>query len=137
MVLFACVDDRNGMLFGGRRQSKDRVVRARILEVCGDNTLWMSSYSASQFESDKRIVADDAYAAQVGVNDACFIEDGDWPATDASTIVLYHWNRCYPADKHFPFDPLHYGYTLVSSIDFEGFSHETITEKRYEKEVIA
>ena len=35
MILIACVDDNLGMLFNNRRQSMDRVLRARLLKLCG------------------------------------------------------------------------------------------------------
>ena len=33
MILIACVDDNLGMLFNNRRQSMDRVLRARLLKL--------------------------------------------------------------------------------------------------------
>lgn len=134
MILFVCVDDQNGMLFGGRRQSKDRVLRARMLEACGKHPLKMSPYSAAQFEENGAVVADNAYAVNVCENDACFVEDGDFPVLAPQTIVLYRWNRRYPADRYAPLDTLLKGYRLVSSQDFAGSSHERITEEYYEKE---
>ena len=49
MIIIACVDQRNGMLFNRRRQSQDRVLRQHILEETADSQLWMNPYSARQF----------------------------------------------------------------------------------------
>ena len=50
MKLIFCVDENNGMMFMDKRQSQDRVLRKRILEIVGKNKLWMSKYSSEQFD---------------------------------------------------------------------------------------
>ena len=35
MKIIVCVDNQNGMMFNHRRQSQDRVLRKRILELTG------------------------------------------------------------------------------------------------------
>lgn len=134
MTLIVCVDNGGGMMFGGRRQSCDRALRERMLEVYRGKALWMSPYSAAQFEDRAPVTADADYADKVQAGDACFVEDGACPNVPPSTILLYRWNRRYPADRLFSFDPAKEGYTLISSVDFAGFSHERITEECYEKE---
>ncbi len=134
MLLIACLDDNNGMMFGTRRQSKDRVLRAHMLDVCADKVLWMTPYSAAQFEKDARVQADADYIGKMQAQDACFLEDGAFPTEPPSALLLYRWNRRYPADRYFPFDPLEAGYRLVSSEEFAGSSHERITADYYEKE---
>ncbi len=134
MLWFACIDDNKGMMFGSRRQSKDRVLRAHMLAACEGRTLWMSTYSAAQFEDGAAVRADDRYAEKMQEGDACFIENGDFPAALPQTLILYHWNRRYPADTYFPFDPLDVGYRLISTEEFVGSSHDNITVERYEKE---
>lgn len=134
MLLIVCLDDNGGMMFGARRQSKDRVLRERMLAQTAGKALWMSPYSAAQFEQGAAITADAAYIDKVKAGDACFVEDGAFPAEKPAAILIYRWNRRYPADKYFPFDPLQNGYRLVSSVDFVGSSHDRITADRYEKE---
>ena len=41
MKIIVCVDNQNGMMFNHRRQSQDRVLRKRILELTGGEKLWM------------------------------------------------------------------------------------------------
>ena len=43
MIIMVCVDDNNGMMFNKRRQSQDRVLRQRMLELAGEKKLWMLS----------------------------------------------------------------------------------------------
>ena len=39
MIVMVCVDDKNGMMFNKRRQSQDRVLRQRMLELAGEKKL--------------------------------------------------------------------------------------------------
>lgn len=49
MILIAVVDDRNGMMFNKRRQSKDSVLQERILTMAENGRLWMNTYTYRQF----------------------------------------------------------------------------------------
>ena len=51
MIVFVCLDDNNGMMFGGRRQSRDRVVIQDILAQCECSRLWIDEYSAKSIPS--------------------------------------------------------------------------------------
>ena len=133
MKLIFCLDDRNGMMFNQRRQSQDRILRARILSYLGDSRLFMSEYSAKQFEKSDNIVVNDKYLKKAKANDFCFIEDGDFDLGNADEIIIYRWNRHYPADKYFTANISSLGFELYSSEDFEGSSHEKITEEKYKK----
>ena len=132
MNLIVCLDERNGMMFNHRRQSQDRVLRERVLSIV-PGKLYMSAYSAKQFGENDRIIADDDYAMHAGEDDFCFAEDGDISLANVKTIIIYRWNRHYPADKRFDFDIEAMGYTLVSTEDFIGYSHPVITEQIYRK----
>ena len=52
MKIIVCVDNQNGMMFNHRRQSQDRVLRKRILELTGGKKLWMNAYSQKQFTGE-------------------------------------------------------------------------------------
>ena len=39
MNIIVCLDDKNGMMFNKRRQSQDRVLRQRMLELAGEKKL--------------------------------------------------------------------------------------------------
>lgn len=133
MRLIVCLDDRNGMMFGGRRQSQDCVLRARVMELTRGQTLYMSEYSAKQFADCDGFVADNDYRSRAKVGDACFLEDGDVSLDGVAELVIYRWNRHYPSDKKFPYDPEACGFKRVSTADFAGKSHEKITEDVYKR----
>lgn len=134
MIMIACVDDRLGMMFHHRRQSQDRVLRDRILDLTIDNTLWMSSYSAKLFADQRHpgIKVEDNYLALAGTGHYCLTEDVDpFPyAAKIEKIILYHWNCRYPADQYFMI-PVKEQWRLVAREDFAGSSHKKITEEVY------
>ena len=129
MILAVCVDDKMGLSFSGRRQSKDSEVRRRLLALSGGR-LRMSEYSARQFEEDVSSGADWLSGAENG--DWCFAEDTSYQrcADAIEQIVLFRWNRHYPADEHFRFPGK---WALVHSEEFPGTSHDKITMEVYEK----
>ena len=134
MKLAVCLDDKNGMMFGKRRQSMDRLLRQDLLEMTAGATLWMSPYSAKQFtESADHIAVDADFLRKAAPEDWCFVEDSDIEeiASSVTKVAIYRWNRLYPADKRFPANLFSDRWTLESSKDFPGSSHEKITLEVY------
>lgn len=134
MIVVICVDDKNGMMFNNRRQSQDRELRKTILEETKENKLWMNSYSYKQFKEDdsSNIIIDDKFLIKAELGDYCFVEDVDIrPYVDyIEKIILFRWNRNYPADFYFDVDMSEW--KLVSTKEFVGNSHAKITEEIYE-----
>lgn len=135
MIIMTVVDDHGGLCFNQRRQSQDWKLRQRMLEIAGARGIWMDSYSASMFteEADRIHTADD-FLEQAGCGDFCFVEDkAVLPYADRiEQIILFRWNRAYPADMYFDIT-LDSPWKLQESHDFSGFSHDTITEEVYVK----
>lgn len=129
MILALCVDDRLGMSFGGRRQSKDSAVRQRLWALSGGN-LRMTEYSARQFEETVYSGADHLSGAKNG--DWCFVENGEYEGYSGAVekIILFRWNRHYPSDLQFRFPGK---WALASAEDFPGSSHDKITMEIYER----
>lgn len=131
MILFACVDDGMGMMFNHRRQSSDRILRIRMLSIAAGHKFWMNQYTASQFDADDNVSVSENPLEEAGSGDFCFVENIH--AADAAgrieKIYLYRWNRAYPSDFKFDIDLSEY--TLQSTVDFAGSSHEKITEEVY------
>ena len=120
MVLIACLDDKNGMSFGGRRQSRDRVVCERILSLSKENRVFMKRYSAKLFPTGNAAVCPcEELAFATGTPGYCFVEIDDVDALLASAdeVILYRWNRTYPADRYFPTEILQDGWTLICKND--------------------
>lgn len=133
MVLVICVDDKGGMAFNGRRQSMDKLLRADLLQTVGEAPLWMSPYSAKQFDpAPANLRAAEDFLDRAGKGEYCFAEFPPLaPVLDrAEGLVVYRWNRTYPADRHLDFAPAD-RFTLVSAADFPGSSHKTLTKEVY------
>lgn len=136
MTIIICVDDRYGMTFNKRRQSQDKLLRARILRITKGKRLYMNAYSFKQFseENAPQIVVDDSFLDNAQSNDYCFVENVDIVPYLAriDKIILYKWNRKYPNDFAFEVSVLD-GWTMDKTADFAGFSHDNITEEIYVK----
>ena len=135
MNLIVCVEDKLGMMFNRRRQSQDRVLRERMLEMIGSENLCVSPYTAKQFEQQDRLTIIEDPQTLRG-EQWCFIEDPQQlpPEDQISRIVVYRWNRAYPSDQYFPMDLSRW--ELTSFQEFAGYSHEKITEEVYMNEKI-
>ena len=148
MKIIVCVDNQNGMMFNHRRQSQDRVLRKRILELTGGKKLWMNAYSQKQFlqvngnmpkEQEQsgqlgqsgQIQADEEFLEKAGPGEPCFVEDRSVApfAGRVERVVLYRWDRAYPADLYW--DLSLEGWTLARREEFPGSSHEIITKEVY------
>lgn len=134
MILIVCIDDAGGMMFNHRRQSQDRVLRARLLELAGDAKLWVTPYTARQFERGTPVCISDAPWLDAGAGEYYFAEDGELGFDRAERVYLYRWNRLYPFDRQFDLDLASAGFSLCKSEEFAGYSHEKITEELYTKE---
>ena len=133
MKLCICVDKKNGMTFGGRRQSQDFLQRAEMLSMIGKKRLWVSQYSSSLFDVSENIIVDDEFPTKVGDDDYCFVEDVMINIKLCDTVVLYKWNRLYPSDRVFCDNLDILGFKRTSKREFVGHSHEKITEEIYRK----
>lgn len=58
MILAAAVDDRMGLAFNHRRQSRDGVLRRALIKEAAGAPIWMSAYSLRQFKDDEAESAD-------------------------------------------------------------------------------
>lgn len=135
MILIACVDNNNGMLFNNRRQSRDRKLTQNIIDLVADQKLWVNNFSKDIFGEEKptNLIIDDDFINKIKKEDYCFIEDISTKEIEnkADKIVIYNWNRNYPADKYFEINLD--SWVLESETDFIGNSHEKITQKIYVK----
>lgn len=134
MYLVACVDDRMGMLFNRRRVSRDKKVSQDILDMCKDKKLYIEECSAllfSEFPGEKIQAIKEISAADLK-GQYVFLEDPEKiQESQTEAIILYRWNRKYPADRYFSIDLAQW--KLVETTEFPGNSHEKITKEKYEK----
>jgi len=128
-----CLDERNGMLFNHRRQSRDSAVlediRSRVTGELGIDP--MSRKLVAGAGIPYLFVLPEITEPIEGLH--FFVEarkPGQWVGF-ASTVVLYRWNRRYPADMYFDIDLEAMGFHCVETAEFPGTSHEKITREVY------
>ena len=136
MHLIVCVDDRMGMTFGGRRQSRDRLLCEDVVWTVRQRggLLYASPYSAPLFEGMAADVlrVSDTYLTDAGAADFCFCER-EKPSSVQSlvdTLTVYRWNRHYPSDRKLDLDLSRY--QRIEASEFAGSSHEKITKEIYQ-----
>ena len=126
MKVFVCLDDKNGMMFNKRRQSKDRNLIGKVKEIVRDETIFVSEYTND-------ILPDGTICNDFGtVKGFVFVEDPIHLFEDKiETLYIFKWNRHYPSDKKFNLDMKKFA--LISVENFVGYSHENITLEVYKK----
>lgn len=130
--LIVCLDDKNGMAFNHRRQSRDCIVTAKIAELVKGSTLHFSPYSSKLFPSGDFVPSED-YLSGAGEDDFCFVEQEDVTPYEQQIkeITVFRWSRVYPADLYFPIELTQC--RLEQTVEFPGNSHEKITMEVYER----
>lgn len=135
MNVIVCVDDSLGMLFNNRRQSRDSVLINRVIDMCDKSRLWIGEFSRSLFSTfDCPImIINDNFLNEAVVGDYCFVENVHLtPIIDKiEKLIVYKWNRSYPSDFQLDIDLSKW--SLISSNDFKGSSHEEITMEVYKR----
>lgn len=126
MKLIVCLDDKNGMMFNKRRQSRDKILIENVLELCKGQKLYTNEYSAKLFPENSVEICENPAETDDGY---CFAENFTVNEEYVEEIIVYKWNRLYPADTYFNIDLENWN--LTETVDFEGSSHEKITRERY------
>ncbi|MBQ8767561.1 MAG: ribonuclease Z [Clostridia bacterium] len=126
MKLIVCLDDKNGMMFNKRRQSRDKILIENVLELCKGEKLYTNEYSAKLFPENTVEICENPEEIENGY---CFTENFTVNEDCVEEIIVYKWNRLYPADTYFNIDLENW--TLTETVDFEGSSHEKITREIY------
>lgn len=133
MNVIVCLDDRCGMAFHHRRQSRDRLVVEDMIQQTSGRRLLIEPYSAPLFaKAGKEPVVDGDFLSSAREEDYCFVEKQrlEPVLSKIKRIVIYRWNRVYPADFYFDVD-LSKGWKRILATEFAGYSHEKITKEIY------
>ncbi len=136
MKVIVCLDDKGGMLFNNRRQSRDRVLNADVVRMVQGSKLFIHPYSKMLFEdSGAELVCDENFLENAVSGEYCFVENkAIAPYADKiEEVIIYRWNRRYPTDLFFDLDMKKLGFKSVSVEDFAGYSHEKITKEVFKR----
>ena len=129
MTLYICLDDRNGLKFNKRRQSRDAALLEDIRNQLTGNLL-IEPFSEKLIQE-----AEIPYVLPPETAEDYFSEDipSEELLNRTERLVIYRWNRHYPADVRWNPDLSALGFSLVETTEFPGTSHEKITREVYEK----
>ena len=136
MRVIVCLEDKGGMMFNHRRQSRDRVLIADVVRMADGRRIFISPYSAMLFEeSGASLVCDESFLDLADGDGYCFVEDRALaPYADRiKEITVYKWNRKYPCDFELDITPSAAGFKKKSTREFKGPSHDKITREVYKK----
>ena len=133
MKVILCLDDKNGMMFNQRRQSRDAVVIQDILDHLDGSELWMNSYSAKLFEENADVKIDENFLQKCSENAYCLVENESLLPYEEqiSEIVVYRWGRVYPANMRLDLDLKKY--ILANEEEMIGRSHPEMKRQIYQK----
>lgn len=124
-----CIDKRNGRMFYGKRTSTDEEVRHRLLSM--PDKLYVDEYTAKQFtdndNKEKLVITEHPESIDDGM---AFLEKQDIPG-DADRIIIFRWDKRYPADKFFDFR--FDGWRKIKKDEFPGHAHEKVEMEIWEK----
>ena len=129
MTLYICLDDRNGLQFNKRRQSRDRAVlediRSRI-----SGMLLIEPFSEKLIRE-----AEIPYVLPPETAEDFFAETlpSEEVLENTKRLVIYRWNRHYPSDVRWEPDLGSLGFVLTETGEFAGASHEKIIREVYER----
>ena len=135
MIIIVCLDNKKGMMFNHRRQSRDQAVTDRIQKICTGKKLWMNPYSDKLYGSLEKmdIVVENDFLSLAGSGEICLVESDRLMRfiEKIEQIIIYWWNRTYPADVYLDLDLSQW--ERKERNEFPGTSHEKITEEIYER----
>ena len=106
MTCVICLEDRGGVMFNHRRVSRDAVVTDRILKLATEHgPLNITPYTLRLLPQENIPscvvhICDHPAAEGKGT---CWLEDtvGELRPDAADRLILFRWNRTYPADMLF------------------------------------
>ena len=129
MTIYICLDDRNGLRFNKRRQSRDAAVLEDIRSQLSGSLL------VDPFSEKLIREAGIPYVLVPETAQDFFAEDipSEEMLSGCNKVVIYRWNRHYPADVRWNPDLLERGFSLAETSEFAGKSHEKITREVYVK----
>lgn len=131
MIVILCLDDRNGMMFNNRRQSRDRAVAADIIRLVDGEKLFMNEYSSGFFsEKTANMLIDEDFLSR-GDKGFYFVENNSLKnfAKKINKVIVYRWNRVYPSDLKLEL-PINQWKKTIDA-EFAGNSHDKITREVY------
>ena len=134
MIVIICVDDNYGTMFNNRRQSRDKTLIEKILQLTKGKRLWIGEYSKELFygKTNDLNIDNDCFSKAMD-GEYCFVENGQLKPFEKriEKIIIFKWNREYPSDVKLDINLDNWNFSDTE--DFVGNSHGKITMEVYIK----
>lgn len=134
MTVIVCTGNRGGMLFLGRRVSRDRAILSDIASLEG--RLLCHPFSEKYLRgAGLDPVVDEALLEHAKAGDLCFIESLPLlpHAARIDRLIRYTFDKRYPFDFSLDLDPAAAGLRLTATEEFKGHAHDTIKKEIFER----
>lgn len=131
MNIVVCVEDKGGIAFNKRRLSRDKKVIEDLQKLLNGKNLYIRPESKDLFVDAANLNIKTTDSPDK-ISDGFFFADKEDPTVlykSGDTVVIYRWNRRYPADIFFGMEQKGQLPQLRETVDFEGNSHEKITRE--------
>ena len=133
MTVVVATDMRGGMLFLGRRVSRDRALIADLARLQSGRLLchpFSERYLISMGLSP--IVCEDPLGS-AREDDTCFIEGLPLsPHVPSITrLIVYRFDKVYPSDVSLDIDPHAPPFRLAETRELPGYAHKTLSREVY------
>ena len=124
MTIILCLDDKNGLSFNNRRQSRDKTLIEDIMQndnlyILERSACLFAEYSVNKVNNVSDLPNDAVYFHEI-TNPKDIMDQFD-------TVIIYRWNRHYPSDVKFELNLNKYN--KIQEEEFVGFSHDKITKE--------
>ncbi len=130
--IIVTLDDKGGVMFNNRRQSRDRIL---VADICSSlEHIYVSEYTAPLFADYPDSVTVSSTPFEDCPDGMSVFAEGEPVANIidmAGAFTVYRWNRHYPSDRWLDVDIESCGFILVETCEFAGSSHEKITKEIY------
>ena len=134
MTVIVCTDSRGGMLFLGRRVSRDREIIADIAAM-GKPVLCHSFSEKYLRTTPLAHTVCDTLLTDAAPEDICFVEHLPLAPylSRIDRLIVYNFGEPYPFDYALDITPRNVGFRLSDTREIVGYSHKTILKEVYEK----
>lgn len=139
MTLVLTVDERGGIAFGNKRQSRDKALTKDIFNLKKGARILAREYSRLIFDEARPIpyepifTSDPVKEAKSGDVVLLELEASRDTIEEAEEIFIYSWNRHYPSTAKLDMELIKEKFLLAEQVDFEGNSHENLTRFHYKR----
>ena len=133
MTVAVATDPRGGMLFLGRRVSRDREIIADLATLT-DRPILCHPFSEKYLRTTPLAFrADEECLEHAEAEDVCFVESLPLaPHKERiDRLIVYDFGETYPFDFALDLDPQTAGLRLAEEREIVGHSHKTIIRKVY------